>query len=140
MRHSIDSGCRIIAAILFLLTSFLSYSQFRGDSFQSALQTKTARLIYIYNDVTDFAKTTEQNEVKGLLIDVMYEFELYVKDQYDISVIRTYQRIDENNFQQFLKAVGDSEGGTFGLSNTSITDQRKGKFNSAHHTLAIFQF
>ncbi len=124
-RYSNKVSFRIGIVLLLLLSFFIVPAQETSKSFQEALASKEAELVFIYNDVAYLAYTATNGEVKGILIDVMNAFEKYLKQQYEISVSTRYKRIDQHNFQQFLEEVRHSSGGVFGLSNTSITDQRK---------------
>ncbi len=108
-----------------LLLSSFSSAQVKGDSFASARQSGQANFVYVYNNATDFARETEDGEVKGVLVDLMNEFESFVANKYGITIDVDYQRIDQSNFAEFLSTVQYAEGGVFGLSNASISDKRK---------------
>lgn len=103
-------------------------AQLTGSSFEAAIKTGKAEIVYIYNDVTDFAKQSPNGEVHGLLVDLMKEFEKFVYLTHNLNVEVSFQKIPDNNFQEFLETVRTSSGGVFGLSNTSITEERAEKF------------
>ena len=102
----------------------MSFAQIRGDQFESAKKRGKASLTYVYNNATDFAKANEQGKVQGVLIDLMEEFQTFVKSQYAIEVDVEFEEIEQSNFSKFLTVVRDSEGGVFGLSNASISEKR----------------
>lgn len=112
------------AACVVLFCSSAS-AQLSGDSFASARQTKQANFVYVYNNSTDFARQNASGEVKGVLIDLMSEFSTFLAEKYDINVNVSYQRIDQSNFAEFLSSVQNGKGGVFGLSNASISEERR---------------
>ncbi|MEP5610850.1 MAG: transporter substrate-binding domain-containing protein [Cyclobacteriaceae bacterium] len=100
-------------------------AQTTGDSFAEASASKQARLSYVYNNATDFAKENKQGVVSGVLVDLMKEFENYVSEEYGITTSVNFVRIEQANFAKFLTTVQNAKGGVFGLSNTSISEERK---------------
>ena len=113
-----------VSGILFLSVAVAS-AQFTGTTFQSALTTSKADLTYVYNDVEDFAKKDSEGNIEGILVDLMGEFEAFLKVRYQIDSRVTFQQVEESDFNKFLEIVKGSEHGVFGLSNTSITEKRK---------------
>lgn len=98
-----------------------------GDTFANALKTKKANLTYIYSEAPGFA--SEQNgKVKGVCVDIMGDFEFFLLDKYGITVKSTMNTQHANNFTNYLNAVKKSTNGVFGLSNTTITDNRKKEY------------
>lgn len=118
-------NARIYSAVAGLLFSLFSQAQITGDSFKSAKDSKTATVTYVYNNATAFAKEDEQGEVSGVLVDLMKEFESYVSRTYGVSVTVKFEEIEQANFSKFLSSVETAKGGVFGLSNASITAERK---------------
>ena len=100
-------------------------AQQTGDSYASAKSSKTAKVVYIHAGVNGFAAKDESGKVKGLLVDVMNEFEKYVKDTYGITISSTYVEATNKDFKLYLEEVRNSNGGVFGLSNTSVKEERK---------------
>lgn len=113
----------LLAPAFFLC--FFSSAQLTGDTFKSATKSKQAQLIYVYNNSTDFAKENSKGEVSGVLVDLMKEFEDYVEQEYGISLVVDFEKIQQDNFAKFLTTIRDANGGVFGLSNTSISEERK---------------
>ena len=100
-------------------------AQVQGTSFATAKATNQATLTYVYNNTTSFAKETDQKEMSGILIDLMVEFEAFVKEKYGITISREFHQIERNDFGGLLNTVKTSREGVFGLANTSITEERK---------------
>ncbi|MEQ9403881.1 MAG: transporter substrate-binding domain-containing protein [Cyclobacteriaceae bacterium] len=118
-------------AILLITTIHLPFSysqQLTGDSFEDALRNKTATLTYVYNDETGCASMNEAGEMEGIMIELMEEFQFYVQDKYDISIVSKYEKIEDRDFEKFMNAVKNSNGGVFGLSYISITASRQNNY------------
>ncbi|MEQ9404302.1 MAG: transporter substrate-binding domain-containing protein [Cyclobacteriaceae bacterium] len=124
---------RVAVVALIFLNSNVSFAQITGDSFQSAKSSGTANLKYVYTGVKGFANQ-EGNEVKGLLIDLMREFEIFVQDKHGITVKANFVQVANSDFQQFLDDVKNGSGGVFGLNTTTIKEERKNflKFSPAY--------
>lgn len=122
------TNLRINLLVLAFFLCFFSNAQLSGDTFKSATEAKQAQLIYVYNNTTSFAKENSQGEVSGVLIDLMKEFQNYVELEYGITLTVDFVQIEQSNFAEFLTTVQNSSGGIFGLSNTSISDERKKLF------------
>ena len=122
----------ILLGILFFI-SFDCISQLRGDSFASANNSKIANVTYVYTGVKGFAQN-QDGEVKGLLVDLMREFENYVEEKHGIKINTSYQEIQDGDFQAFLNSVRDGSGGVFGINTTTIREDRKSflKFSPAY--------
>ncbi len=114
-----------------LLTTDL-VAQIIGTSFREAIETRKANLVYVYNDVQDFARKNDNGDVEGILVDLMMEFQSFVQRKYQIDITSSYQQIEELDFKKFLNAVETSNYGVFGLSNTSITEQRKSIYSFSY--------
>lgn len=110
-----------VAGVLF---SLFSSAQISGDTFEEASQRKSATVTYIYNNATAFAKENEKGEVSGVLVDLMEEFESYVKTTYGIVMNVRFEEVEQANFAKFLTSTETASGGVFGLSNASITEER----------------
>lgn len=100
-------------------------AQQNGDSFAAARSSKSANLVYIHAGVNGFASINTSGATKGLLVEVMTEFESYVKDQHGITVSSRYVEAQNKDFKLYLEEVRNSDGGVFGLSNTSVKEERK---------------
>lgn len=114
-----------IAILLWIwMVGFVSGQQ-KGDSFAQAKQTGAGNLVYVHANVNGFASNGASGDPEGLLIDVMKGFEDYVSTTHGIDLDISYVSAKDNDFKLFLKEVQSSEGGVFGLSNTSIREERK---------------
>lgn len=112
----------VVAGLLF---STSLQAQIAGDTFLSSRSSKSANVTYVFNNATAFAKRDEQGKVSGVLVDLMGEFETYVLEEHGISMKVDFVEIEQANFAKFLSSVETSKGGVFGLSNASITEERK---------------
>ncbi len=105
-----------------------AFSQLSGDSYASAKSKGSATWVLTYAEAPGFA-SKKSGQMTGITVDLMKRFEEYVEAKTNIDVTVKYAANDPNNFTQFLKDVQTSKGGVFGLSNTTITNERKRSFN-----------
>ncbi|MEP1096184.1 MAG: transporter substrate-binding domain-containing protein [Cyclobacteriaceae bacterium] len=105
------------------LNAFSCFAQYTGTSFENARRTKEATFVYIYDEVYGFTAKNETGLVSGVLVDMMQEFEAFVRAKEGIQI--TSEFIDERDFDLFLKNVRTGNGAVFGLSNISINEERK---------------
>lgn len=108
-----------------LLGATISFAQQTGDSFASARNSKSANLVYIHAGVNGFASNNSSGSTTGLLVDVMREFENFVNQKYGITISSRYVEAQNKDFKLYLQEVRNSSGGVFGLSNTSVKEERK---------------
>jgi putative glutamine transport system substrate-binding protein len=132
MRHTFKLLSVFVIGIS-LLISHKSFSQLKGDSFQSAKTSKSANLTYVYAGVNGFANKGADGKLAGLFVDLMNEFESYISTKYGITVNSTYVPVKGGDFQLFLNDVKNGNGGVFGLNTTTIKEERKAflKFSPA---------
>lgn len=127
---------RILQFSLFFLCFFSHqiFAQLKGDSFAVAKASKTANLEYVYVIIDGFATQDENGNAQGLLFDLMEEFEAYVKGKHGIQITSKASLIENSDFKKFLDEVGKGSGGVFGLSTTTINEERKKflKFSPAY--------
>lgn len=114
-----------LALLLFIFICFKPYSQHRGDSFSSAKARKNARLVYVHAGVNGFAAKNANGVEEGLLIDLIKEFEDYLSKTYGISVTSSFIEAENKDFKLYIEEMRNSAGGVFGLSNTSVREERK---------------
>ncbi|QSE98328.1 substrate-binding periplasmic protein [Fulvivirga lutea] len=114
--------------ILFMCIN-LSKAQLSGDTFASASTSKSANWVLTYSEAPGFASKNTKGEISGVCVDIMKEFKKYVEKEHGISVNITFESKNANDFTEFLETVKNSEGGVFGLSNTTITEARKSDYN-----------
>ncbi len=113
----------ILGAMLFHALG--SVGQLIGDSFATAKETKSARLIYVYADVEGFATRGSDRKVAGLYVEMMDAFEAFLMDEYAISARGIYHNVGGSALQPFLNAIRDGSGGIFGVNTVSINEERK---------------
>lgn len=100
-------------------------AQMQGDTYANAKNTKKATWLITHSDSPGLAEMNAAGKPEGVCFDIMTEFANYVKTKTGIEVTMKYQTLDANDFTAFLKNVKDGKGGVFGLSNTTITEERK---------------
>ncbi|MEO1097625.1 MAG: ABC transporter substrate-binding protein [Bacteroidota bacterium] len=100
------------------------FGQITGDTYASAKTSKSATLILTHSNAPGFA-AKEGSITSGITFDILDKFKEYVEESKGITITYEYQTKDANNFTRFLEDVKNSSGGVFGLSNTTITSERK---------------
>lgn len=117
--------------LAFLFTAFYSplFAQLKGDTYAQAQQTKTATWVITHANSPGLAETDASGKPTGLCFDIMNSFAAYVKTKTGITVTMKYQIENANDFTGYLNQVKAAKGGVFGLSNTTITAQRKQAYN-----------
>lgn len=117
--------------ILFSLTVFcflfsnFSFAQLSGTSYSEAKTSKTAELICVYDNTKGFAYRTEEGKMAGVLVELMTNFEAYVRSKTGIQLKVAYEETPTYDFKEFMAKVKEGNGGVFGLSNVSIKEERK---------------
>ena len=119
----VQSPFAVFAALLLLPGLLLG--QLRGDTYRSAKQTKSARFYYVYDGVPGFVEKNSDGDVVGLLVDLMNEFENYIKQKEGITISVNFVQVPNKDFMIFMSEVKNGTGGVFGLSNVSIKEERK---------------
>lgn len=114
---------------LLSIISLSAFGQLQGDTYAAAKQSKKASWTITYSDSPGLA-TLVNGKPDGICYDLMQEFAKYVKTKAGIDVTLTYAKVDDPaNFTDFLSTVKQAKGGVFGLSNTTITSERKKSYN-----------
>jgi putative glutamine transport system substrate-binding protein len=104
-------------------------AQFSGDTYSSAKQKGSAEWTFTFANAPGFIFKDDQGNITGITVDLMNAFKAYVEEKEGIKVTVKYQSNDPNNFTRFLSDVKSSNGGVFGLSNTTITQERKSSYS-----------
>ena len=116
----------LFLVIALLVSISVSYAQqCKGDKLAAAKSSKLAQLTYAYVATPGFVVKDKSGKMKGLLVDVMKEFEAYVKEKKGITLTAKYDAVPNDDFNLLLTRVKSGSGGVFGLSNITITNQRK---------------
>jgi len=114
---------------LFLFSFTVSIAQLKGDSFKDAKASKSANIVYTFSKTPGFIYSTGSNQYAGICVDMMKNFEQYVKAKYGITVKSSYKLAADDNFTRMLASVKSGSGGVFGLGNITITESRKKMYN-----------
>lgn len=109
--------------------SFYLQAQFKGDTYTVAKTKKAANWVITYSEAPGFASKNSEGQIGGITIDIMKAFRSYVEEKHGIKVNISFQTNTANDFSKFLAVVKNSKGGVFGLSNTTITQERKSSYN-----------
>ena len=120
---------QLLASLFLIFGSFYSQAQFKADTYAIAKGKKSANWVITYSEAPGFASKSSSGQITGITIDIMKAFRGYVQEKYGIKVNISFQSNTANDFSKFLAEVKDSKGGVFGLSNTTITQDRKKVYN-----------
>jgi len=115
----------IATLVILVQLPFLLSAQLKGDTYAKARQTKSAKFYYVYDGVPGFVDKDASGEVKGLLVDIMKNFESHIRETKGISVSVEFVQVPNKDFKIFMSEVKNGAGGVFGLSNVSIKEERK---------------
>lgn len=116
------------AAVITVLIGCIHHSvlaQLVGDTFAAAKKSKSATWVITYSDSPGLASMDADGKPDGVCFDLMDAFASHIKTKTGIAVTLKYQTENASDFTLFLKNVKEAKGGVFGLSNTTITQERK---------------
>src|SRR5688572_1361300 len=113
-----------IFTLLFVLGFSFAHAQ-ESNSWAAIKNSKKGTLSCVWNEAYGIAYKDEKGNLKGVCIDILNDFKLFLKEKYSVDLQLTYA--EEKSFSTFLSRV---EGSSFllGVSSVSITDERKKKF------------
>jgi Bacterial extracellular solute-binding proteins, family 3 len=114
-----------LIAVLIGLPNCNTFAQLVGDTFAAAKQSKSATWVITHSDSPGLASMGADGKPDGVCFDLMDAFASHIKTKTGITVTMKYQTENASDFTLFLKNVKESKGGVFGLSNTTITQERK---------------
>lgn len=118
-----------LAILLLLCLPVAAIAQLKGDTYAQAQQTKTATWVITHANSPGLAEIDAAGKPTGLCFDIMNAFAAYVKTKTGIAVTMKYQTENDDDFTGYLNQVKAAKGGVFGLSNTTITAERKKSYN-----------
>lgn len=108
------------------------FAQSEGDSWKSVQQKGEGTLAILYYECPKLIEDVNGTP-QGLCVDVLNEFAQYVKAKYNKTVELKYHP-KETDFGQFLQTV-KSSGNIVGVSNTTITEDRKAEMKFSPYFL-----
>lgn len=115
-------------ALAIALCTHAVQAQLKGDTYAQAKETKKATWVITHSNSPGLAESNGgKNE--GLCFDLMTAFAGYVKTKTGIEVTLTNKTENANDFTGYLNQVKAAKGGVFGLSNTTITAERKKSYS-----------
>jgi Bacterial extracellular solute-binding proteins, family 3 len=118
----------VIAVVLIAGMQSVACAQLIGDTYAAAKQSKTATWVITHSDSPGLAAMSADGKPSGVCFDLMSAFADYVKTKTGITVTMKYQTENATDFTMYLKEVKNAKGGVFGLSNTTITTERKREY------------
>lgn len=113
-------------SVLSIWTVLNVSGQLSGTTYQESKQSKKANFVYVYDGIPSFAELKD-GKASGLVVDLMRDFEVYLKNTKGIEVSSNF--VLKDDFSSFLSEVKNAKGGVFGLSNISITENRKKSYS-----------
>jgi ABC-type amino acid transport substrate-binding protein len=125
MNPLIDRRFLCLSFFLMLTLAGSAQAQLQGDTYASAKQKGEARVIYYYNETPGYVSREANGTMKGLCIDLMQAFGLWLKKYEDIELKPVYNGQDAHDFKRFLLSMQQAKGGVFGVGSTTITEERK---------------
>lgn len=117
---------RLLYVVLF--SPLLICAQLQGDSYSDAIKAKSAKIYYVYDGIDGFATIDADGNMKGMLVDIMRQFERYLLEKKGISIASEYFQVQDMQLDLLFSEVARGQGGVFGLSDLSITEERKKQF------------
>jgi len=96
-----------------------------GVSLQDALDRGEGELTMVYVETPAFVYKNN-GQLTGICVEIMDRFIDYMDKAHDVQLTVDYQ--DGDNFSNYLEMVENASGGVFGLANTTITEERKQRF------------
>jgi len=112
-----------------LIFPLMVSAQLKGDTYAEASKKGSANVVYTYSEVPGFASKNASGKMEGVCVDLMAKFAEFVEQKNGIKLNVVYKADKPNDFTYFLSDVKKSSGGVFGLSNTTITEERKKEYN-----------
>lgn len=105
-------------------------AQYAGTSFAEANQTKKANLVCVYSETPGYITSGEKKEPVGMLPEVMKSYASYLKKNYGIEVVYSFQAFKKDApISEIFEKVTASKDGVFGLVFIFITAERKKTMN-----------
>lgn len=113
---------KLIISFFILITSNAFAQPLKSDSWESVKSGGKGTLSIVYYEQPGLIQKVE-GKMKGVCVDILSEFQKFVKQKYGKDVEINYAR-NEKEFANFLKVV-QANNNVLGVTNTSITDERK---------------
>jgi ABC-type amino acid transport substrate-binding protein len=112
--------------LLFLTFSACQYSEgilASGDSWEQVINEGTGTLIAYYVPAEGFAYYDDNGNLTGVTVDIIREFNSWIETEYEVEL--EVQFVSEESFSRFYQTVQNSESGTIGMANVTITEERR---------------
>ncbi|GAA0892258.1 hypothetical protein GCM10009122_19370 [Fulvivirga kasyanovii] len=113
-----------LALILFQSLHLTGFGQLKGDTYAEAKAKGSANWVFTYSEAPGFAAIINGKKT-GITFDLMNKFKEFVEQKENIRVNITYETSASDNFILFMKQVREAQGGVFGLTSATITEERK---------------
>ncbi|MBL6447556.1 transporter substrate-binding domain-containing protein [Fulvivirga sp. 29W222] len=116
---------KLCLALIVFQTIYLScFGQLNGDSYAEAKAKGTANWVFTYSEAPGFAAKVN-GKMTGVTFDLMNKFKEFVEQKENIRVNISYESSASDDFILFMKQVREGKGGVFGLTSTTITEERR---------------
>jgi hypothetical protein len=112
--------------LLFLTFSACQYSEedsVRGDSWQQVYNEGRGTLIAYYVPAEGFAYYGDNGNLTGITVDIFRNFVTWIETEYEAELEVHF--VAEESFSRFYQTVQNSESGTIGMANVTITEERR---------------
>lgn len=113
-----------LALILFQSLHLTGFGQLKGDTYAEAKAKGSANWVFTYSEAPGFAAIINGKKT-GITFDLMHKFKEFVEQKENIRVNITYETSASDDFILFMKQVKEGQGGVFGLTSATITEERK---------------
>ncbi|HEY9047329.1 MAG TPA: transporter substrate-binding domain-containing protein [Ohtaekwangia sp.] len=113
---------KFLTVVLSFMLSISFAQKYSGDSWSKVKMKGSGSLTIVYYDQAGLIQNVN-GKMKGVCVDILSDFAEYVKTKHNVSLNINYAG-EEHEFSSFLKVVQQTPG-ILGVTNTSITDERK---------------
>ncbi len=117
--------CLALGLISLIVIPSTSYGQLSGSSYAKAKSTKQAHLVFNYVDIPGFVHKEKNGQFSGLSAEMMKDFVSFLKEKKGITATYKFSGKNATSFPGYLEEIKISKGAVFGISNTTITNERK---------------
>src|SRR5687768_15943654 len=113
----------LLTALLIITFVATNAQQYKGDSWSTVKAKGTGTLAVVYYEQPGLIYKGEDGKIKGVCVDILGDFAKYVENKHGKKIAVQYVG-QETEFSNFLK-VSQTTPNIIGVTNTSITDERK---------------
>jgi ABC-type amino acid transport substrate-binding protein len=117
----------LLLVILFCVASATSFAtgSWHGDTWAAARKKGQGNVVFAYTNSPTFSYKDKKGKLTGVCIEIMEGFVKFVEKKYKIKLNAQYKNYPDDDFSSFYGMVRHSTGGVFGLTNATITPERR---------------